>query len=91
MARLRDLGFSIGTFPTGGHNAITDVAGVSVGHCTVVGDEPTAARTGVTIVNTRPKGEQSDLCFGGHFSFNGNGEMTGSHWLDGSVPTLATW
>lgn len=84
MARLRDLGFTIGTFPTGGHNAITDVAGVSVGHRTVVKDEPTAARTGVTIVNTRPVGERTDLCFGGYFSFNGNGEMTGSHWLDES-------
>jgi D-aminopeptidase len=84
MARLRDLGFTIGTFPTGVHNAITDVFGVSVGHRTVVSDEPTVARTGVTIVNTRPVGEQSDLCFGGYFSFNGNGEMTGSHWLEES-------
>ena len=84
MARLRDLGFTIGTLPPGTHNAITDVAGVSVGHRTVVRDEPTAARTGVTIVNTRPIGERSDLCFGGYFSFNGNGEMTGSHWLEES-------
>ncbi len=56
MARLRDLGFTIGTFPTGAYNAITDVLGVSVGHRTVVTDEPTAARTGVTIVTTRPVG-----------------------------------
>ncbi len=84
MARLRDLGFTIGTMPTGVHNAITDVSGVSVGHRTVVSDEPTVARTGVTIVNTRPVGERSDLCYGGYFSFNGNGEMTGSHWLEES-------
>lgn len=84
MTRLRDLGFSIGTFPTGSHNAITDVAGVSVGHHTVVRDHPTTARTGVTIVNPRPVGEQSDLCYAGYFSFNGNGEMTGSHWLEES-------
>jgi D-aminopeptidase len=84
MPRLRDLGFTIGTFPIGDRNAITDVAGVTVGHRTVIRDEPRVARTGVTIVNTRPADERSDLCFGGLFSFNGNGEMTGSHWLEES-------
>ncbi len=84
MVRLRDLGFVIGSCPAGSHNAITDVAGVCVGHQTVLDDEPTAVRTGVTIVNTRPVGERSDLCFGGFFSFNGNGEMTGAHWLEES-------
>lgn len=81
MARLRDLGFTIGTFPTGRHNAITDIAGVTVGHATVIRDKPRVARTGVTIVNTRPPAEATDLSYGGLFSFNGNGEMTGSHWL----------
>lgn len=84
MARLRDLGFTIGTAPTGPLNAITDVGGVSVGHRTVVHDEPRVARTGVTIVATRPPTERADLCYGGMVSFNGNGEMTGSHWLDES-------
>ncbi|MGI9644312.1 MAG: P1 family peptidase [Ilumatobacteraceae bacterium] len=85
MPRLRDLGFAIGTFPIGDRNAVTDVAGVSVGHHTVIRDEPRVARTGVTIVNTRPIDTRgADLCFGGLFSFNGNGEMTGSHWLDES-------
>lgn len=84
MARLRDLGFTIGTFPTGSRNTITDVDGVSVGHRTVVRDTPRIARTGVTIVNTRPPDERTDLCYGGLHSFNGNGEMTGSHWLDES-------
>jgi D-aminopeptidase len=84
MPRLRDLGFTIGTFPIGDRNAITDVAGVSVGHRTVIRDEPRVARTGVTIVNTRPVDERTDLCFGGLSSFNGNGEMTGSHWLEES-------
>ena len=84
MARLRDLGFTIGTAPTGPLNAITDVTGVCVGHATVVRDEPSVARTGVTIVSPRPRGEWDDLCYGGLFSFNGNGEMTGSHWLDES-------
>ncbi len=84
MTRLRDLGFVIGTGQPGPENAITDVAGVSVGHATVIRDEPRVARTGVTIVNTRPRGERTDLCYGGMHSFNGNGEMTGSHWLDES-------
>lgn len=81
MARLRDLGLSIGIGEPGPGNAITDVAGVSVGHATVVRDEPRVARTGVTIVNTRPPSDRSVLCFGAMHSFNGNGEMTGSHWL----------
>lgn len=81
MARLRDLGFTIGTFPTGRYNAITDVDGVGVGHRTVVHDEPRVARTGVTIVTPRPPAERTDLAYGGMFSLNGNGEMTGSHWL----------
>lgn len=84
MARLRDLGFTIGTFPVGERNAITDVDGVSVGHRTVIRDEPRVARTGVTIVAPRPEDRRFDLCYGGMHSFNGNGEMTGSHWLDES-------
>ena len=79
--RLRDLGFTIGEFPTGRWNAITDVAGVSVGHRTVVRDEPRVARTGVTVIETRPVAARRDLCYAGISSFNGNGEMTGSHWL----------
>lgn len=79
-ARLRDLGITVGQYPTGRWNNITDVAGVGVGHCTILRDEPRLARTGVTIVHTRPVAN-SELCFGGMSSFNGNGEMTGSHWL----------
>ena len=84
MARLRDLGFTIGRFPTGSSNTIADVAGVTVGHATVVRDEPAITRTGVTIVQPRPPGERDQVCYGGLYSFNGNGEMTGSHWLDES-------
>ena len=79
--RLRELGFTIGRLPTGPLNAITDVGGVAVGHCTLISDEPRVARTGVTVVKTRPIGEESDLCCAAIHSFNGNGEMTGSHWL----------
>lgn len=79
--RLRDLGLSIGVLPTGEFNSITDVAGVGVGHSTVIADEPAVLRTGVTIVEARPPGSDDSLCAGGFFSFNGNGEMTGTHWL----------
>ena len=81
---MRDLGLSIGTLPVGGTNTITDVVGVSVGHRTLVRDAPRVARTGVTVVHTRSPGERDLLCYGGSFSFNGNGEMTGSHWLQES-------
>jgi D-aminopeptidase len=84
MARVRDLGFSIGVHTTGPSNSIADVSGVSVGHRTVVRDAPSVARTGVTIVTTRPPDERDVLCYGGIHSFNGNGEMTGSHWLEES-------
>jgi D-aminopeptidase len=84
VTRLRDLGVTIGTERPGPLNAINDVAGVTVGHATVIRDEPRVARTGVTIVNTRPRDEQTDLCYAGMYSFNGNGEMTGSHWLEES-------
>jgi len=50
-ARLRDLGISPGVLPPGRLNAITDVAGVRVGHVTLIeGDGPQAVRTGVTVV-----------------------------------------
>ncbi len=84
MLRLRDIGPTIGVGTPGPLNAIADVDGVSVGHTTVIRDEPRVARTGVTIVNTRSPADRSQLCYGGMHSFNGNGEMTGSHWLDES-------
>jgi D-aminopeptidase len=83
-ARLRDLGISNGALPTGPLNAITDVPGVLVGHATVVYDEPRIARTGVTMIVPRDGQIWSDRVFGGFFSFNGNGEMTGLPWLEES-------
>ncbi len=78
--RLRDLGISIGRHEPGPLNAITDIAGIRVGHATLVRDAPTLARTGVTAV--WPRAEiWSDYCFAGHHSFNGFGEMTGVVWL----------
>jgi len=51
--RLRDLGITIGELPPGPGNAITDVPGVRVGHCTLIWDEPRIARTGVTMIVPR--------------------------------------
>ena len=81
-ARLRDLGISIGHWPTGPYNAITDVPGVRVGHTTLSYDTPRIARTGVTVILPRTETEiGTDHAFAGFHSFNGNGEMTGMHWL----------
>ncbi len=46
--RLRELGITLGRWPTGPFNAITDVPDVLVGHTTLIYDEPRIARTGVT-------------------------------------------
>jgi L-aminopeptidase/D-esterase-like protein len=78
--RARDLGVPF-EGSTGSHNAITDVPGVEVGHKTLIAGQ--SVRTGVTAV--WPRGKQSgDPVFGGFFSQNGNGDMTGTHWLEES-------
>jgi L-aminopeptidase/D-esterase-like protein len=89
-ARARELGIStlIGGTP-GQLDAITDVAGVEVGHTTlisgsgrlVVGKGP--VRTGVTVIHPRGK-DNPDPVFGAWFTLNGNGEMTGTTWLQES-------
>src|SRR4051812_47936652 len=83
-ARIRDVGVVIGELPTGPHNAITDVPGVLVGHATVIADGPRVARTGVTMIVPRAEDTWENRVFGGFFSFNGNGEMTGLPWLEES-------
>ncbi|HSZ51391.1 MAG TPA: P1 family peptidase [Caulobacteraceae bacterium] len=80
-ARLRDLGIVTGDLPTGPHNAITDVAGVTVGYRSLIADEPHVVRTGVTAIWPRGPSTWSDAVYAGGFSFNGNGEMTGMAWL----------
>lgn len=82
--RLRDLGIVIGRFPTGAHNAITDVPGVLVGHETLIYDKPRVARTGVTMIVPRADAIWRDYAFAGYHAFNGNGEMTGLAWLEES-------
>jgi D-aminopeptidase len=78
--RARDLGVPLEGTP-GPLNAITDIAGIEVGQTTLI--EGAAIRTGVTAI--WPRGKQSDdPTFGGWFALNGNGEMTGTTWLEES-------
>ena len=79
--RLRDLGLSVGRLPPGPQNAITDVAGVRVGHATIVADTPHEVRTGVTAIWPRGPEIWDNFVFAGSHSFNGNGEMTGLAWI----------
>src|SRR5262245_13579921 len=84
--RARDLGVPFAGTP-GPLNAITDVKGVEVGVTTIitgegqlkVGSGP--VRTGVTAILPRGKAS-ADQVFGAWFSINGNGEMTGTTWID---------
>ena len=89
-SRARELGIAtlIGGVP-GALDAITDVAGVEVGHTTLISGSGTLivgkgpVRTGVTVVH--PRGRSSaDPVFGAWFTLNGNGEMTGTTWLQES-------
>src|SRR6476619_5574075 len=83
--RGRDLGIP---FPgrTGVNNAITDVAGVAVGHVTLIEGEGRLipgqgpVRTGVTAILPRPRGNW-DPVFAATFNQNGNGDMTGINWI----------
>jgi len=80
--RLRDLGITVGQLPPGHHNAITDVAGVRVGHATVIHNAPSVARTGVTAIWPGGDDTWERAVFAGYHSFNGNGEMTGTIWIE---------
>ena len=85
--RARDLGIPFNGSP-GKYNSITDVEGVLVGHETIiegdgnliVGKGP--IRTGITSI--LPRGMNYDPVFAGWYSLNGNGEMTGTTWVEES-------
>ena len=87
MPRARDLGIPFEGMP-GSLNAITDVRGVQVGHTTLVSGEGELrvgkgpVRTGVTAI--LPRGKKNDSVFAGWYSLNGNGEMTGTTWVEES-------
>jgi D-aminopeptidase len=86
MTRFRDLGLRVGLLPPGPSNAITDVAGVTVGLTTLIrGEGPLhmgegPVRTGVTAIVPHP-GIGAEPLFAGTHTLNGNGEMTGLEWV----------
>src|SRR3954454_21305146 len=86
--RARDLGIPFEGTP-GPLNAITDVEGVEVGHITLVSGTGALnvgvgpVRTGVTAILPRGKSDTEPV-FAGWFSQNGNGEMTGTTWVEES-------
>ena len=86
--RARDLGIPLDGTP-GPLDAITDVRGVEVGHTTLIGGNGKLIvgsgpiRTGVTVIHPRGK-TNADPVFGAWFTLNGNGEMTGTTWLQES-------
>jgi len=85
--RARDLGI-IFDGETGQHNAITDVDGVEVGFSTIISGEGKLdvgkgpIRTGVTAIH--PHGKTYEPVFAGWYALNGNGEMTGTTWVEES-------
>jgi len=87
--RARSLGVSLGTYPTGTLNAITDVPGVTVGHTTLISGDGTLVpgkgpvRTGVTVVIPRDDVWRKKVP-AGSFVLNGTGEMTGLAWVEES-------
>lgn len=87
--RAREEGLILPGTP-GKYNAITDVEGVEVGFSTIIKGEPEDydgpgsdfARTGVTAI--LPRGHKRSAVFAGRHDLNGNGELTGTHWIDDS-------
>ncbi len=85
--RARDLGLDFPGEP-GAWNAITDVPGVRVGMTTLIrGDGPLVqgrgpVRTGVTAILPREDGARPSPVWAGYAALNGNGEMTGTHWIN---------
>jgi L-aminopeptidase/D-esterase-like protein len=86
--RARDLGVPFDGTP-GANNAITDVKGVEVGHTTLISGDGKLeigkgpVRTGVTAIHPRGK-NSNDAVFAAWFTLNGNGEMTGTTWVEDS-------
>jgi D-aminopeptidase len=87
--RARDLGIPFEGTP-GKFNSITDVPGVEVGYTTLISGEGKLevgkgpVRTGVTAILPRGHASLNDPVYAGYFSLNGNGEMTGTAWVDES-------
>ena len=88
-SRARELGIAVGTYPSGPLNAITDVAGVKVGHSTLISGDGALrpgvgpVRTGVTVIIPRDDVWHKKVP-AGSFVLNGTGEMTGLAWVSES-------
>lgn len=84
--RMRELGINIGKLKPGKFNAITDVAGMIVGHRTILKED---VCSGLTVI--MPNNGKLNGCHfpAGLFCFNGTGEFTGSHWIN-ETGTLVT-
>jgi D-aminopeptidase len=78
--RARDLGLPFPGIP-GPLNSLTDVPDVAVGFSSIVRDSP-QVRTGVTAIIPHYSAQKLTPAWGGFFAFNGNGEMTGVHWIN---------
>src|SRR6266700_2587687 len=89
VVRARDLGVSFDGTP-GKLNSITDVPAVEVGYTTLISGDGTLevgkgpVRTGVTAIIPRGHDSLNDPVSAGYFSLNGNGEMTGTAWVEES-------
>ncbi|MSO55017.1 MAG: S58 family peptidase [Rhodospirillales bacterium] len=87
--RARGLGLPFAE-NCGPWNALTDVAGVGVGYATIIegtGEQTVGQgpiRTGVTVIRPRLGGDPASPTWAAIHSLNGNGEMTGSHWIEES-------
>src|ERR1041384_5229139 len=89
IVRARDVGIPFEGVP-GKFNAITDVPGVEVGYTTLISGEGKLevgkgpVRTGVTAILPRGHASLNDPVYAGFFTLNGNGELTGTAWVDES-------
>src|SRR5271155_5564384 len=85
--RLCQLGIKIGYLPTGSKNSICDVAGLSVGHSTIVSGEGKLVvgqgpvRTGVTVIIPHQGDLWNDRPTAGFSVLNGSGQVSGSDWI----------
>lgn len=84
--RLRDIGINIGNLNTGINNSITDIDGVVVGHKTIKNRD---VCSGVTVIMPNNGNLNGTHFPAGIFTFNGTGEITGSHWIE-ETGTLVT-
>ena len=84
QTRARDLGLDFPGTP-GEFNSLTDLEGVLVGHTTLIkddlGENTKPVRTGVTVILPDGRNPEPRSILAGQFSLNGNGEMTGTHWI----------